>query len=74
MITLVLSIFLNPYQHKRTKHIDIRHHFLRDNVEKGLISMNFCSTKNQIADIFTKTLNRELFERNRLELGLIKIA
>jgi len=36
--------------------------------------MNFCSTENQIADIFTKTLNRELFERNSLELGLIKIA
>jgi len=64
----------NPCQHKRTKHIDIRHHFLRDNAEKGLISMNFCSTKNQIADIFAKALNREQFERNRLELGLIKIT
>jgi len=36
--------------------------------------MNFCSTENQIADILTKALNREQFERNRLELGLIKIA
>ena len=36
--------------------------------------MNFCSTENQIANIFTKALNRELFERNRLELGWIKIA
>ena len=36
--------------------------------------MNFCSIENQIADIFTKALNREIFERNRLELGLIKIA
>jgi len=34
--------------------------------------MNFCTTKNQIADIFTKALSREQFERNRLELGLIK--
>ena len=57
-----------------TKHIDIHHRFLRDNVEKGLISMNFCPIENQITDIFTKALNRELFERNRLELGLIKIA
>ena len=72
--TSAINISKNPCQHKRTKHIDIRHHFLRDNVEKGLISMNFCSTENQIADIFTKALNRELFERNRLELGLIKIA
>ena len=57
---------------KRTKHIDICHHFLRDNVEKGLIFMNFCATDKQIADIFTKALSREQFERNRLELGLIK--
>ena len=70
--TIAINIAKNPYQHKRTKHIDIRHHFLRDNVEKGLISMNFCATENQIADIFTKALSREQFERNRLELGLIK--
>jgi len=34
--------------------------------------MNFCTTENQIADIFTKALGREQFEKNRLELGLIK--
>jgi len=56
--TSALNIFKNPCQHKTTKHIDIRHHFLRDNVEKGLISMNFYATKNQIADIFTTALSR----------------
>jgi len=70
--TSAINISNNPYQHKRTKHIDIRPHFLRDNVEKGLISMNFCATDKQIADIFTKAFTREQFERNRLELGLIK--
>jgi len=39
-----INIAKNPCQHKRTKHIDIRHHFLKDNVEKGLISTNFCAT------------------------------
>ena len=58
----------------RTKHIDIHHHFLRNNVEKGLISMNFCATNNQIADIFTKALSREQFGKNMLELALIKIT
>jgi len=38
-----INIAKNPCQHKRTKHIDVRHHFVRDNVEKGLISMNFCA-------------------------------
>ena len=71
--TSAINIAKNPVQHKRTKHIDIRHHFLRDNVEKGLISMNFCTTEEQIADIFTKALAREHFERNGLELGMMKI-
>ena len=71
--TSAINIAKNPVQHKRTKHIDIRHHFLRDNVEKGLISMNFCTTEEQIAEIFTKALAREQFQRNRLELGMMKI-
>ena len=57
-----------------TKHIDIDHHLLRDNVEKGLISMNLCATNNQLIDIYTKALSREQFEKNRLELSLIKIT
>ncbi|XP_070022832.1 secreted RxLR effector protein 161-like [Nicotiana sylvestris] len=67
-----LNMAKNPVQHKRTKHINVRHHFLRDNVEKGLICMKFCSTKYQIADIFTKALSREQFERNRVKLGLLR--
>jgi len=43
-----------------------------NNVEKGLISMNFCATDKQITDIFTKSLSRESLEINRLELGMIK--
>jgi len=43
-------------------------------VKKGLILMNFCATNNQIADIFTKALSREQFEKNRLELGLMNIT
>jgi len=42
--TSAINIAKNPCQHKRTKHIAIHHHFLRNNVEKGLISMNFCAT------------------------------
>jgi len=39
-----INIAKNPCQHKRTKHIDILQHFLRDNIEKGLIPMIFCAT------------------------------
>ncbi|XP_075080566.1 secreted RxLR effector protein 161-like [Nicotiana tabacum] len=70
--TSALNMSKNLVQHKRTKHIDVRHHFLRDNMEKGLICMKFCSTEDQIADIFTKALSRDHFERNRVKLGLLK--
>ena len=40
-------------------------------MEKGLVSMNFVGTKDQIADIFTKALNREPYESLRLQLGMI---
>ena len=66
--TSVINIAKNPCQYKMTKHIDIHHHSLRDNVKKGLINMNFCATNKQTADIFTKALSRDQFERNRLEL------
>jgi len=72
--TSAINISKNPCQHKRTKHIDIRHHFLRDNVEKGLITMNFCPTDKQIADIFNKALPRESFHKNRLELGILRMS
>ncbi|XP_070042496.1 uncharacterized protein [Nicotiana tomentosiformis] len=71
--TSAISMTKNPVHHKRTKHIDERHHFLRDNYEKGLISVEFCATDKQIANIFTKALSRDHFERNMLELGMIKI-
>ena len=69
--TSAINISKNPVQHARTKHIEIRHHFLRDNVEKKLVEMKFIGTSNQIADIFTKALNREPFESLRLQLGMI---
>ena len=49
----------NPVQHSKTKHIDIRHHFIRDNVEKGKIELYHVSTEDQIADIFTKPLDEK---------------
>lgn len=44
--TSVANMEKNPVHHKRTKHIDVRHHFLRDNMENGLIKMVFCNTED----------------------------
>ncbi|GJQ92421.1 hypothetical protein Tco_0003560 [Tanacetum coccineum] len=62
----------NPMQHSRTKHIEIRHHFLYDNVQKGHISIEKVPSVDNIADILTKPLKRESFNYLRLGLGMIE--
>ena len=56
--------------HSRAKHIDIRHHFLRERVASSEVNLLYCSTKDMLADILTKQLPREAFERFRLALGV----
>nr|GEU42080.1 copia protein [Tanacetum cinerariifolium] len=62
----------NLMQHSRTKHIDIRHHFLRDNVQKGHISIKKVSSVDNITDILTKPFKHESFNYLRLGLGIIE--
>ena len=69
--TSAVSMGMIPVHHKRTKHIHVRHHFLKDNVEKGNIVLTYCSTEEQIADIFTKALSKDQFESNRLKLAMM---
>ena len=56
-----VKIANNPVKHSRTKHIDIRHHFLRDHVGKGDIEISHIPTEDQLADIFTKPLDEGRF-------------
>ena len=48
----------NPVMHQRTKHIDIRHHFVRERVESGDIKLEYVPTEEQLADLLTKPLLR----------------
>jgi hypothetical protein len=57
--------------HSRTKHIEVRYHFLRDNVEKGNIDLIHVPTEKQLADILTKTLDHATFARLRGDLGVV---
>ena len=59
--TSAINLTKNPIQHSRTKHIDIRHHFIREHVQNGHITLEFVSSNNQLVDIFTKPLNEESF-------------
>jgi hypothetical protein len=61
----------NPVEHSRTKHIDIRYHFLRDHQQKGDIEVFYISTENQLADTFTKPLDEKTFCSLRSELNVL---
>ncbi|GJU96867.1 retrovirus-related pol polyprotein from transposon TNT 1-94 [Tanacetum coccineum] len=67
-----IDLSKNPVQHSRTKHIEIRHHFLRDNVQKGHISIEKVSSVDNIVDILTKPLKRESFNYICLGLGMME--
>ncbi|KAK6148007.1 hypothetical protein DH2020_018919 [Rehmannia glutinosa] len=68
-----INIAQNPVHHNRTKHIEIRHHFLRDCVSKRKIEISFVPSQDQLADIFTKPLSSETFASIRARLGIMHI-
>ena len=55
--TSVINLSKNPVQHSKSKHIEIRYHFIRDLVEEKTVYLEFINTDNQKADIFTKPLD-----------------
>lgn len=63
----------NPKHHDRTKHIDIRYHYIRDCIENKAIRLEYVNTASNTADILTKALPRELHERHTTALGIRKI-
>ncbi|GJV76368.1 retrovirus-related pol polyprotein from transposon TNT 1-94 [Tanacetum coccineum] len=65
-----IALCCNNVQHSRSKHIDIRHHFIREQVEKCVVELYFVTTDYQLEDIFTKALPRERFEFLLPRLGM----
>ena len=68
--TSAINLTKNPIQHSRTKHIEIRYHFIREHVANDEICLDYVNTEEQLADIFTKPLNEERFCYLRGELGI----
>ncbi|KAD6454749.1 hypothetical protein E3N88_09455 [Mikania micrantha] len=60
----------NPVKHSKTKHIDIRYHFIRDCAEKRLIHLVKVDTENNLADLFTKAFDEGRFSSHTLEAKL----
>jgi len=66
-----INLTKNQIQHSRTKHIEIRHHFIKDHVSNGDCEVKFIKTKLQLANIFKKPLPKERFFFLRNELGIL---
>ena len=63
-----IAIAKNPQFHSRTKHMDIKYHFVRELVDKGTIQLSYCETGNMLADVLTKGLPAP--QHNKLRVGL----
>jgi hypothetical protein len=66
-----IAIANNPESHDKTKHIAIRHHYVRDSVEAGDVKLEYCPTEKMVADILTKPLGQDRFEKLRGKLGVV---
>ena len=66
-----INISKNPVQHSKTKHIEIRYHFIRDLVERKIVCLEYIPIERQNADIFTKPLDRSKFETLHQVIGVI---
>ncbi|GKA96058.1 retrovirus-related pol polyprotein from transposon TNT 1-94 [Tanacetum coccineum] len=65
-----IALCCNKVQHSRAKHIDVRYHFIKEQVENGIMELYFVQTEYQMADIFTKVLPRERFKFLNKKLGM----
>ncbi|GJV21720.1 retrovirus-related pol polyprotein from transposon TNT 1-94 [Tanacetum coccineum] len=65
-----IAISQRPYQHSRTKHIHTRYHFIKEQVENGIIELYFVRTEYQLADMFTKALPEDRFKYLVRRIGM----
>lgn len=68
-----IALAKNPQFHARTKHIDIQQHFVREQVQKGTIKLEYVPTEEMVADGLTKPLGKDKFDRFRNALGVLDI-
>ena len=69
-----IKLSRNPVLHGRSKHIDVRFHFLRELTRDGVVELVHCNTQEQVADIMTKPLKLEAFVKLRDKLGICALS
>ena len=66
-----IALAINPVFHKRSKYIDVRYHFIREQVKENEVEVLHVKTGDQVADIFTKPLKIDAFRKFKSLLGMI---
>lgn len=69
-----VKLLENPVFHDQSKHIDMRYHYIKNMVERGVMRLQYISTDEQIADVFTKPLSSAKFVYFRDKLDMAKNA
>lgn len=69
-----IALAKNPVHHDRSKHIDVKFHFIRESMETGQVEVDYVRTQEQLADVLTKSLGRVQFTEMRRRLGVVEIS
>ena len=68
-----VALAKNPRDHPRTKHIDVKYHYIRQAIETKLIELCYCPTTEMLADAMTTGLPKETCQKFRLQMGVVNV-
>ena len=69
-----MALSKNPKNHSRTKHIDVKYHYVRESVDNGTIAVEYRPTAEMVADTLTKGLAKPKFEKFRNDMGVLDVT
>jgi hypothetical protein len=69
-----LALAKNPVHHRLTKHIDVKYHFIREQLANKVFNLLYCPTKKNVADVMTKSLDKALLEQHRESMGISEVG
>lgn len=69
-----IALAKNRVHHRRTKHIEVQHHFIWEKVERSIIRLEYCPTKHMVADVLTKAFAKDQYEKLTKIMGFVDLS